>query len=97
MSTISFPIGKKENNILIGRRIAESEILAESNLTTDHTNIIGNILRHGKTIWQRRRQKLLIKKRIKDEIQFIPSRIDRGRKMKPIQLIRLILQDRLMT
>ena len=44
-------LGKKEEIIFsLAGEITESEILAESNLTTDHANIIGNILRHGKTM-----------------------------------------------
>lgn len=41
---------RREIIFSLAGEITESEILAESNLTTDHANIIGNILSHGKTM-----------------------------------------------
>ena len=51
----------------------QTSLWEESNLTTDHENIIGNILRHGKTMAEAKAETANKKKRIKDEIQFIPS------------------------
>ena len=78
-------MGKRREIIFsLAGEITESEILAESNLTTDHANIIGNILRHGKTMAEAKAETANKKKRIKDEIQFIPSkRIDEAERSKP--------------
>lgn len=63
--------------------ITDSEILSESDMETDHSQIIGNILSHGKTMAEAKAETANKKKRIKDEIQFIPSRIDEAERSKP--------------
>ena len=74
---------RREIIFSLAGEITDSEILAESNLTTDHANIIGNILSHGKTMAEAKAETANKKKRIKDEIQFIPSRIDEAERSKP--------------
>ena len=81
-------LGKGGNNIFIVGEITDSEILSESDMETDHSQIIGNILSHGKTMAEAKAETANKKKRIKDEIQFIPSRIDKKQKeVSPIRFM----------
>ena len=74
---------RREIIFSLAGEITDSEILSESDMETDHSQIIGNILSHGKTMAEAKAETANKKKRIKDEIQFIPSRIDEAERSKP--------------
>ena len=74
---------RREIIFSLAGEISDSEILSESDMETDHSQIIGNILSHGKTMAEAKAETANKKKRIKDEIQFIPSRIDEAERSKP--------------
>lgn len=74
---------RREIIFSLAGEITDSEILSESDMETDHSQIIGNILSHGKTMAEAKAETTNKKKRIKDEIQFIPSRIDEAERSKP--------------
>lgn len=74
---------RREIIFSLAGEITDSEILAESKLNNDHSQIIGKILSQGKTLAEAKAETANKKKRIKDEIQFIPSRIDEAERSKP--------------
>ena len=74
---------RREIIFSLAGEITDSEILSESDMETDHSQIIGNILSHGKTMAEAKAETANKKKRIKDEIQFIPARIDEAERSKP--------------
>lgn len=65
--------------------ISDSDILdgTATLLNKEHTAIISNILNAGKTLAEAKAETASKKKRIKDELQFIPSRIDEAERSKP--------------
>lgn len=74
---------RREIIFSLAGEITDTDILSESKLNNDHSQIIGNILSQGKTMAEAKAETANKKKRIKDEIQFIPSRIDEAERSKP--------------